>query len=233
MFDLETQIAGWRWELSAGGIWSREVLDELECHLRDDLEAGGKGTVDEEAFRLAVERIGGGAMLDSEFAKVGVMRRVRARMRNAFLTLAGIPNHHITIMNLTPPNLEPRWVTYLKATAFLLPPLFLWTLAAVFVLPKLQQISANAGLPTTSGFWGVTHSNFGLMLFFREYAVIILAAIILTLVALESRSSWWPRYRRAVIGTGAFLFNSVVLVSIFLMILTAVVAAPALFEHGR
>jgi hypothetical protein len=147
--------------------------------------------------------------------------------------LAGIPNHHSALMNTSHPNLEPRWATYLKAAAFLLPAAFLWTLAAVFVLPKLQQICADAGLPAPTSFWNLTLSNFSAMLFFREHAVLISAAILLVLVLLEWRSSQWPRYRRAVVGIGAFVFNSVVLISIFLMILAAMVAIPALFPHAK
>ena len=43
----------------------------------------------------------------------------------------------------------------------------------------------------------------------------------------------WPRYRRVTLGLGTFVVNSIVLLSIFLMILTAVMAAPALLHHAK
>ena len=37
-FDFGRAIAKWRRAMVAGGISSRETLDELESHLRDDME---------------------------------------------------------------------------------------------------------------------------------------------------------------------------------------------------
>jgi hypothetical protein len=235
MFDLEQAIANWRRELAASGLGSSEVIDELESHLRDDLEEQAeqaRGNSDEErVFRMAVQRIGQAAVLEAEFHKVGGIKRVQERLKVAFLTLAGIPNHHSPLMNTSQSNLEPCWATYLKAAAFLVPAGFLWMLAAFFVVPKLQQICAQAGMPAQMPLWNLTLSNFNAILFFKEHIVLIGAAIISVLVLLERRSVQWPRYRRAVVGVGAFLFNSLVLVSIFVMILTAIVAAPGLFQH--
>ena len=38
MFNLDQSIAAWRQQMVAGGIKSPRVLDELESHLRDDVE---------------------------------------------------------------------------------------------------------------------------------------------------------------------------------------------------
>ena len=38
MFDLEKAIAEWRQQLAAGGVKAPELLDELESHLREDVE---------------------------------------------------------------------------------------------------------------------------------------------------------------------------------------------------
>ena len=38
MFNLEQEITKWRQQLAAGGIKGREALDELESHLREDVE---------------------------------------------------------------------------------------------------------------------------------------------------------------------------------------------------
>ena len=51
MRDLDQLIAEWRRELSAGGIKSPQALDELESHLREDVQRQVKaGATTEHAF---------------------------------------------------------------------------------------------------------------------------------------------------------------------------------------
>lgn len=70
MFDLEKAIAQWRQQLAAR-ILSREILDELESHLRDDVRAQMESGLDAHAaFRSAVQRMGEAAVLEAEFAKI-------------------------------------------------------------------------------------------------------------------------------------------------------------------
>jgi hypothetical protein len=233
MFDLNEAIRQWRQRMSAGGLQTPAVLDELESHLRDDLEAQVRsGSAAEPAFQAAVQRIGQPATLDCEFKKVEGC--ARAWLKDAFLTLAGIPNQYLnTNMNTPSSNFEPRWATYLKATGFLAPALFLWMLAAIFVTPKLKQICLDAGLPGANTLWDLTRMNFVTVDLFRENAFLISVALIASLILLEWRFQGWARYRRAVVGMGTFVVNSLVLVSIFMMILTAVAVAPALLHHHR
>ena len=147
-------------------------------------------------------------------------------MKHAFLTLAGIPNHYLgERMNTSNSNIEPRWATYLKATAFLLPALFLWALSSVFIVPKLQQICADAGFfPGLPVFWNITYSNIRTTLFFREQGILVLGAIILLLIMLEWRSSKWPRLPARRHWAWDFVLNAVVLISIFMMV---VVGSPS------
>ena len=71
MFQLERAISDWRKKLAAQGIASRPILDELESHLREDVETQIRsGANIEEAFRAAVQRIGEGPILKTEFAKL-------------------------------------------------------------------------------------------------------------------------------------------------------------------
>ena len=71
MRDLNEKISEWRSRMAAGGIKSPTVLDELESHLREDVErearAGWDGVA---AFENAVNRIGRGDLLKAEFAKI-------------------------------------------------------------------------------------------------------------------------------------------------------------------
>ena len=237
MFDLDHAIASWRRQMQAAGIKSPEVLDELESHLRDDMEQQVcSGSSAPQAFENAVQRIGRAAVLECEFDKVGGAKAAQDRVKHAMLALAGIPNRYLAVpMNTSFPNIEPRWATYLRTTAFLAPAIFLWALSAVFVVPKLQEICRDAGLPERAAglFWNLTHTSIGASLFFREHGVLVAGAIILMLVLFEWRVSKWPRYRRATVGVGTFIFISVVLFSFFMMFLAAIVAAPGLAHHAR
>jgi hypothetical protein len=72
MFDLKQAVAEWRRQLRAGGFKSTNVLDELESHLREDLQRQMEsGESAEQAFEAAVRRIGPANLLKCEFAKLG------------------------------------------------------------------------------------------------------------------------------------------------------------------
>ena len=71
MFDLEQAISEWRRRMLAAGIKTPMTLDELESHLREDLDREMQlGLSGEEAFQVAVKRIGTPVSLKCEFAKV-------------------------------------------------------------------------------------------------------------------------------------------------------------------
>jgi hypothetical protein len=227
MLDLEGKIAEWRRQMVTGKIKSPEVLDELESHLRDDVEEQTRAGMDaQEAFAIALERLGRAAVLESEFEKVGEAKKSSLGVKRTILTLAGIPNQYVSeTMNASTPNIEPRWATYCKGAAFLAPAVILWLMSVVFVVPKLEQISADAGgqpLPTVIRMMiGLTHNG-----------LLIWGSIVALLLLLEWRSSQWPRYRRAVVGFGMFLLNAIILISIFMMVVAALLAAPALMHHA-
>lgn len=220
MFDLDQAIARWRRQLAQGGIGSPHLLDELEGHLRDDLEAAlDAGADSESAFHNAVQHLGQVNSLEPEFKKVGLSRRGQDQFKHFALTLAGIQSDHP--MNDTRSSSEPFWVTYAKATTFITPAIFLWVLSLIFLIPKLQQICSIAdGRPlpvfiqllifvSRNGFWAV-------------------AALLLSVVLLEWRCPPWPRYRRVTVGAGAFLLNAIVLIAIFMMVVLLVTLAPDL-----
>lgn len=71
MPDLEEQIAQWRQRLAAGGLKSPAVLDELESHLREEVQARVvAGDSEIVAFQTAVARMGSAASLQTEFNKI-------------------------------------------------------------------------------------------------------------------------------------------------------------------
>jgi hypothetical protein len=90
MFNLDQAIAAWRQQMSAGGVKTRAILDELESHLRDDIEQQIRsGIAAQSAFENAVQRIGQPYALKTEFAKVGAtpwpLRRKIKRLVLGFL----------------------------------------------------------------------------------------------------------------------------------------------------
>jgi hypothetical protein len=71
MPEREELIAQWRRNLAQATGCTNEVLDELESHLRDELQQLiQSGHTEEQAFALATSRLGPPRALATEFAKV-------------------------------------------------------------------------------------------------------------------------------------------------------------------
>src|SRR4051812_34575579 len=71
MLNLDGRIAEWRKRMAAGGIKTPAVLDELESHLREDVERELRAGRDESAaFETAVKRMGRSDLLKTEFGKI-------------------------------------------------------------------------------------------------------------------------------------------------------------------
>lgn len=71
MFDLESQIRKWKTHLYSAGSISCSDMEELESHLRNSIDELNKNHIDgEEAFLLAVRRLGDVEGISEEFAKI-------------------------------------------------------------------------------------------------------------------------------------------------------------------
>jgi hypothetical protein len=69
--DLEIVIAQWREQLQGGGIKCSRTLDELEMHLREEVEQlTSLGTSEQRALAQAFQRLGEPERLIAEFKKV-------------------------------------------------------------------------------------------------------------------------------------------------------------------
>ena len=80
MPDLEQQFAEWRRQMAAGGIKSSAVLDELESHLREDVERQLRAGLDaQQVFEIAVQRIGQASTLKTEFENARGTMETRLR----------------------------------------------------------------------------------------------------------------------------------------------------------
>jgi hypothetical protein len=70
-FDLPQRLAAWRQALTQSAAFTPEAAEELEAHLRDSIDRlRTAGLTDEEAFLVAVRRLGNADDIETEFAKV-------------------------------------------------------------------------------------------------------------------------------------------------------------------
>jgi hypothetical protein len=70
MFDLEQSIQDWRRQMLAAGIKTPVPLEELEIHLREDIERQTKsGLSAQQAFGIAEKKVGRVSELKREFKK--------------------------------------------------------------------------------------------------------------------------------------------------------------------
>jgi hypothetical protein len=85
MFNLEQAIADWRKQMQAAGIKTSVPLEELEVHLREDMDRLiQSGLNPETAFGIATRRLGQPQALKNEFKKNGTL----AGKKMAIITLA-------------------------------------------------------------------------------------------------------------------------------------------------
>lgn len=76
MRDLEKQIAEWRRTMAKASGHREELLDELEAHLRDEMERLRRGGASpDEVFQVAVSKLGAPSALAAEFDKLMLSRR--------------------------------------------------------------------------------------------------------------------------------------------------------------
>ena len=116
MFNLEKAIASWRKQLSASGINSPAVLDELEDHLRLEMERQvEQGLAAHRAFDAAVQKIGTSKMLRAEFTKTACCGENRQRKYKlawmgiaalGYATPIGLSGRHL----LSQLNVHERWL---------------------------------------------------------------------------------------------------------------------------
>ena len=86
MFNLEQSIAEWRQQMLAAGIKTPVPLEELEGHLREEIERQMQaGVIAQSAFDIAAGQIGKAPVVKIEFTKIE-----RNSMKRSILILLGI-----------------------------------------------------------------------------------------------------------------------------------------------
>lgn len=89
MFNLDQAIFEWRRKMISAGIKSSDVLDELEGHLREDIERRVRAGADaSRVFEVAVARFGEPCALKMEFDRV--KQQQRNYMKRGLMIGAGI-----------------------------------------------------------------------------------------------------------------------------------------------
>jgi hypothetical protein len=70
MFEFEKSVGAWRQQMLAAGIKTPAPLEELEIHLREEIERQVKSGLNEQkAFEISVQRVGQPEIITSEFNK--------------------------------------------------------------------------------------------------------------------------------------------------------------------
>jgi hypothetical protein len=93
MFDLEQSIANWREQMRAAGIKTPVPLEELEIHLREEIERQMESECDgQKVFDVAIRKIGEASTLETEFTKIGesIMNAKRRKLFGIALVVGTI-----------------------------------------------------------------------------------------------------------------------------------------------
>ena len=111
MFDLEQSIVEWRRQMLAAGIKTPVPLEELEGHLREEIERQTKSGSDERrAFEIAAQQIGQAGALKNEFKKTTMKTRyISQRFPSIMLLIFGITSLAIlSAQFLRPPPIDGK-----------------------------------------------------------------------------------------------------------------------------
>jgi len=97
MFDLNQEILQWRSNLAKSEALDTSAVNELESHLREEIESlASENLSGEEAFWLARRRLGGACDLAGEFAKVNRSAVLKGRL---FWMAAGVLAYMLAIQS--------------------------------------------------------------------------------------------------------------------------------------
>src|ERR1051326_8478590 len=158
MFNLEKAISDWRRQLAASGITSSDILDQLQTHLRDELDKQmGAGLSQQRAFELALEQIGQIVAISAEFSKVAparLMKRPKYLLPFSFCSAALITLSSLSVF------LEPGFSSFGRMLGFVVIWLIALYLAALpfcyRFLPSIHRLAVRKAIEIGSlllAFW--------------------------------------------------------------------------------
>jgi hypothetical protein len=206
MFDLEQSIADWRGKMLAAGIKSPVPLEELEIHLREEIEQRIKSGLNEQkALETAVQTIGKANMLKNEFKKAAVGEKAQLRKRAGYC-YAGILGFYTlaAIYAMFKYNLSTReWLSGFAAQSTLLClTFFAWRLAPPFFLrPAGRRVQSAFGLigGVSGAIWFLIFAYFILPCFdftTGQFLVAVLWAMVPTLALPVTAFLWLDKNER-------------------------------------
>ena len=136
MFDFDRAIAQWRREMLEAGIISPIPLEELENHLREDVEGQMRaGLSAEKAFEIGAARLGQAGALKGEFNKTKRSDMINHN-RIYSATLAGF-----TVCNAVTTALILYWLAYVGGPLGHLHPRAMPWVAALACVYELAMIA--------------------------------------------------------------------------------------------
>jgi hypothetical protein len=185
MFELEQSIAEWRRQMLAAGIKSPVPLDELELHLRDDIERQMKsGRSKAEAFEISVGGIGPAGPLRAEFEKDGHLGKARQRKWAGIVFAAILGLYFLAVAcvlfknNLT---FDERLSGFASVATMLVSAFIAWKIA-----PRFFPVLANYAVQSAIGIIG-SISGMG---WFLAFACLILPRVDFTQAQLLVMTLW-------------------------------------------
>lgn len=161
-FDPATAIEQWRRQMRAGGIKCSRMLDELEMHLREEVERQrSSGLGEQRAFERAFQRLGDAGCLAAEFNKVDSFRQTQTmKTPIRFFSLTGwlVPTaiagiyfsrwiREIVIPTLKGGNFDRLYdshnVPYLHATMWAILLAFAWVATIALWFARRQSLARH------------------------------------------------------------------------------------------
>jgi hypothetical protein len=151
MFELEKSVAAWRQQMLAAGIKMPAPLEELEIHLREEIERQMKsGLEGQKAFETAVGRIGKANPLRQEFQKISSADKAQLRKQAGYFYAGIIVFYTLAVTYaMFKYNLSiNEWLLGLAAqTTLLCLTLLAWRLAPpFFLLFASHRVQSAVGL---------------------------------------------------------------------------------------
>jgi hypothetical protein len=135
MFNLEHAISDWRRQMLAFGLKSPELLNELENHLREEIEQQMRAGLEaQQAFANAAGRLGQASALKAEFAKSKNTSKAvdRLRLTLCLLFVGGIlwlSSFTFSMLRMSP----GEWILASSAVAASLGVAAFWSYAVRFL----------------------------------------------------------------------------------------------------
>jgi hypothetical protein len=141
MFNLEQSIAEWRKQMLAAGIQSPVPLEELEVHLREDIERQIKsGLSDQEAFNLSTQNFGPTMKIQTEFQKVASIEEASKWKHGQILLAASTGLLQVILIGAVLFNSEMQFTDRLSS---------LGAMATSFVLAAIAGLLSFRFFPAT------------------------------------------------------------------------------------